>query len=219
MPKTSELTEDVGLAAEARVVCLDDPETSPKTVTVDKDTMLAWLGISEDTYTDEDARDAIAAALVAGTGITITPNDLGDTITISFDTVAAEDIAFTPAGDVAATDVQAAIEELDSEKAVIGSTVALGALGSTETIDASTATRFTGTIDANLTLTVSNLSTVFDVILVELTESGGGGHSIAWSGAVNTPDTHSDTDGDRSLFAVSYTADGPFVQLVGTWTP
>lgn len=34
------------------------------------------------TYTDENARDAIAAALVAGSGITITPNDGADTITI-----------------------------------------------------------------------------------------------------------------------------------------
>jgi hypothetical protein len=34
-------------------------------------------------YTDEQARDAIAAALVAGTGVTITPNDPGDTITIA----------------------------------------------------------------------------------------------------------------------------------------
>lgn len=33
-------------------------------------------------YTDEQARDAIAAALVAGTGITITVDDGGDTITI-----------------------------------------------------------------------------------------------------------------------------------------
>lgn len=34
-------------------------------------------------YTDEEARDAIAAALTAGTNITITPNDAGDTITIA----------------------------------------------------------------------------------------------------------------------------------------
>ena len=34
------------------------------------------------TYTDENARDAIAAALVAGSGVTITPNDGADTITI-----------------------------------------------------------------------------------------------------------------------------------------
>lgn len=34
-------------------------------------------------YTDEMARDAIGAALVAGTGITIAVNDAGDTITIS----------------------------------------------------------------------------------------------------------------------------------------
>jgi hypothetical protein len=35
------------------------------------------------TYTDENARDAIGAALVAGTNITITVNDAGDTITIA----------------------------------------------------------------------------------------------------------------------------------------
>lgn len=35
------------------------------------------------TYTDEMARDAIGAALVAGSNITVTPNDAGDTITIS----------------------------------------------------------------------------------------------------------------------------------------
>ncbi len=34
-------------------------------------------------YTDERARDAIAAALTAGTGITVTPNDGSDTITIA----------------------------------------------------------------------------------------------------------------------------------------
>jgi hypothetical protein len=34
-------------------------------------------------YTDEQARDAIAAALVAGTNITITPDDVANTITIS----------------------------------------------------------------------------------------------------------------------------------------
>ena len=33
-------------------------------------------------YTDENARDAIGAALVAGAGINITVNDGGDTITI-----------------------------------------------------------------------------------------------------------------------------------------
>lgn len=34
-------------------------------------------------YTDEMARDAIAAAMVAGTNVTITPDDAGDTITIA----------------------------------------------------------------------------------------------------------------------------------------
>lgn len=39
-------------------------------------------------YTDEQVRDVIGAALVAGTGITVTVNDAGDTITIAVDTAA-----------------------------------------------------------------------------------------------------------------------------------
>lgn len=34
-------------------------------------------------YTDEQVRDVISAALVAGSGVTITPDDPGDTITIA----------------------------------------------------------------------------------------------------------------------------------------
>lgn len=70
-------------------------------------------------YTDEMARDAIAAALVAGAGVTITPDDPGDTITIAASGGGASDavdVAYTPTGGVTATDVQAAITELDSEK-------------------------------------------------------------------------------------------------------
>lgn len=39
-------------------------------------------------YTDEMARDALGTALTAGTGITITPNDGADTITVAVDTTA-----------------------------------------------------------------------------------------------------------------------------------
>jgi hypothetical protein len=41
------------------------------------------LSASGSTYTDEQARDAIGAALVAGTGISVTVNDGADTITIA----------------------------------------------------------------------------------------------------------------------------------------
>lgn len=70
-------------------------------------------------YTDEMARDALGTALVAGTGITITPNDGADTITIAATGgggATAADVANTPAGTITATDVQAALNELDSEK-------------------------------------------------------------------------------------------------------
>jgi hypothetical protein len=44
---------------------------------------LAWASEVSGAYTDENARDALAAALVGGTGITITPNDGADTITVA----------------------------------------------------------------------------------------------------------------------------------------
>lgn len=43
----------------------------------------AWSSVSGTTYTDEQARDAIGAALVAGPGVSIVVNDAGDTITIT----------------------------------------------------------------------------------------------------------------------------------------
>lgn len=45
--------------------------------------LVAPGGAAGGDYTDEQARDVIAAALVAGTNVTITPNDGADTITIS----------------------------------------------------------------------------------------------------------------------------------------
>lgn len=42
----------------------------------------AWVEFSGGGYTDEQVRDVIASALVAGTNVTITVNDAGDTITI-----------------------------------------------------------------------------------------------------------------------------------------
>jgi hypothetical protein len=43
---------------------------------------MGWQTFSA-TYTDEQVRDVIGSALVAGANVTITPNDAGDTITIS----------------------------------------------------------------------------------------------------------------------------------------
>jgi hypothetical protein len=43
---------------------------------------MAWQTFSA-SYTDEQVRDVIGTALVAGANVTITPNDAGDTITIS----------------------------------------------------------------------------------------------------------------------------------------
>jgi hypothetical protein len=56
-------------------------------------------------YTDEQTRDAMAAALVAGNNIDITVNDAGDTITIDVETLTAADITdFATAVDERARD-------------------------------------------------------------------------------------------------------------------
>jgi hypothetical protein len=91
-------------------------------------------------------------------------------------------------------------------------------MGATETIDASAASRHTGDIDANVTITITGLSATNNAIQLELTEDGGS-HTITWSGAVNDVETHSDTDGDVSIFVVTFTDDGPFVAFVGSYTP
>lgn len=64
----------------------------------------------------ETVRDTIGAALVAGTNITITPDDPLDTITISSPLQSATETTFTATGNIAATNVQSAVAELDTEK-------------------------------------------------------------------------------------------------------
>lgn len=69
-------------------------------------------------------------------------NEAFDELEGQIGTPAAEDVTFTPAGDIAATDVQAALEELDSEKVdTAGAEAAAGAYidGLSGTHDATTA--------------------------------------------------------------------------------
>jgi hypothetical protein len=67
--------------------------------------------------------DQIKASLVAGANVTLTANDVAETITVASSggggggATTADVVTFTPAGDIVATDVQAALEELDDEKA------------------------------------------------------------------------------------------------------
>ena len=65
----------------------------------------------------ETIDDRVAALLVAGTNITLNYNDPANTLTINgTGSGAASGITVTPAGNIAATDVQAALVELDNEK-------------------------------------------------------------------------------------------------------
>lgn len=57
--------------------------TANKIMTSAERTKLSGVATNATAYTAENARDDIAAALVAGTNVTITPNDAADTITIA----------------------------------------------------------------------------------------------------------------------------------------
>ena len=65
----------------------------------------------------EAVDDRVGALLVAGTNITLNYNDAANSLTINGSGAgAASGITVTPAGNIAATDVQAALVELDTEK-------------------------------------------------------------------------------------------------------
>ena len=65
----------------------------------------------------EAVDDRVAALLVAGSNITLNYNDAANSLTINGSGAgAASGITVTPAGNIAATDVQAALVELDTEK-------------------------------------------------------------------------------------------------------
>lgn len=69
----------------------------------------------------DDGAPGVVQTIVGGTNVTIDSSDPANPIVNSAGGDAA-DVTFTPAGDIAATDVQAAIEELDSEKAALSHT-------------------------------------------------------------------------------------------------
>lgn len=91
---------DAGNVAAAGAVMVADTDASGYGFVIDEDAMTSDLAtkvptqqsvkayvdaavIGAGSYTDEMARDAIGAALVGGTGITVTPNDGADTITVA----------------------------------------------------------------------------------------------------------------------------------------
>lgn len=102
----ADVTDAVNVEA-AGAVMESDTTTAAMTFVIDEDSMASNLATKVPTqqsvkayvdaqiggiggYTDEQARDAIGTALVAGSGITVTPDDALDTITIA-STVSASD--------------------------------------------------------------------------------------------------------------------------------
>jgi hypothetical protein len=123
-------------------------------------------------YTDEMARDAIGAALVAGTGITITVNDGADTITIEATGSGATD--FTDLGDVPASytgqagKVAAVNGAEDGLEFILATSVTASADG---TLD----TQFFGDgSDGNVTISSGTTTLTRDMYYNDLTLSGTG---------------------------------------------
>jgi hypothetical protein len=85
-----------------------------------------------------------------------------------------------------------------------GTVSSLGSLGSTETIDVSTANYFYGTLNANCTIGFTGWTAGKDsAITVELTENGTGGWTPTFTGVDwlgGTTPTHDTTLGTRTLY-------------------
>lgn len=120
-------------------------------------------------YTDENARDAIGTALTGGTGITVTPNDGADTITVAVDTSAEAERIRDAIGSalVAGTNI----------------TLTVNDPGDTITIDAASAGSITSKDEgSNLTTATTSFNFVGAGVVatnvggaVTVTISGGGG--------------------------------------------
>lgn len=78
------------------------------------------LAGDEGLFAAKVSADLTFKSLTAGSGISLASDANTVTISAAAGSVAASSVTFTPAGDIAATDVQAAIVELDSEKAATG---------------------------------------------------------------------------------------------------
>lgn len=79
----------------------------------------------------EVTQDMIASFLTAGTNITFNYNDAGNLLTINASGTigsAATTVTFTPVGNISATDVQAALAELDTEKVKLSGDTMTGSL-------------------------------------------------------------------------------------------
>lgn len=148
------------------------------------DTLLGGSGWQGGGYTDEQARDAIGAALVAGSGISISVNDAGDTITISgtgsyTDEMARDAIgaALTSGAGIAIT-VNDAGDTITVAQTVVGSPFVLVVACSDETtaLTAGTA-KVTFRMPAKVTLTdvrasVTTAPTGGTLLTVDINEAG-----------------------------------------------
>jgi hypothetical protein len=119
------------------------------TITVDDVGNTITIASSDTNTTDvEVVRDTMAAALVAGTNITISVDDGGDTITINASVDQASEVGYSNgASGMVATDVQAALDELDGRVD--------SAATRTRTVNAQTASYTAVLADAGAFVTIS----------------------------------------------------------------
>jgi hypothetical protein len=200
-------------------------------------------GGSGSAYTFENARDDIAAALVAGANITIVYDDVGDTITISAASASGinptivdakgDTITATAADTVArlAVGVNGSVYTADSTQTngirwAAGTQVhAVGNSGTALTVDAASTSGYikTITLTGNCTFTFTG-ATSGQVATLELvlTQDGTGGRTVTWPASVDwgngTAPTLTTTAGSVSRLVFTSYNGGTiwFGDLIGT---
>jgi hypothetical protein len=146
-------------------------------------------------------RDTIGAALVAGTGVTLTVNDAGDTITIAIDTtteaerirdtigaalVAGASITLTvnDAGDTITIATTGLVAQAQTVNAQTGTTYTLAASDAGKLVTLSNASAITLTVpqDSDATITVGTYIDLYQLGAGQVTVAAGTGATLRTSG-------------------------------------
>ena len=164
------------------------------------------IGVGDVSGLDENTRDVIGTALVAGSGVAVTVDDPGNTITIAVSGVVAD--AINDGTTTVAPSQNAVFDALAGKLSTTGGgkdTVSnLGSLTGTVGIDLANGNSFYGTLTGNTTFTMTGFTNAKECEFVLGIVQDSTPRSITWPAAVKwaggTPPTISTASGARDVF-------------------
>jgi len=164
------------------------------------------IGVGDVSGLDENTRDVIGTALVAGSGVAVTVDDPGNTITIAVSGVVAD--AINDGTTTVAPSQNAVFDALAGKLSTTGggkdAVSNLGSLTGTIGIDLANGNSFYGTLTGNTTFTMTGFTNAKECEFVLGIVQDSTPRSITWPAAVKwaggTPPTISTASGARDVF-------------------